>query len=125
MKRIFTDPSVVPCDILKGVLEGNGIPAIIRNERGSAGAGAGDPVPFMPSLAFAWPEVWVPDKDEETALAIVNDMKKEGSPSQEAWKCSRCGEVVDPELDVCWKCETPRPDEAANSGADPGSGLSP
>jgi hypothetical protein len=108
MRMVFTDPSVVPCDMLKGVLAGSGIPAIIKNERGSTPAGEGDPIPFMPSLVFAWPEVWVADDDYETAAAIVKDMKTGVTPAPCAWKCPRCGETVDPELDACWNCDTPK-----------------
>jgi hypothetical protein len=73
MKKVYTAPSVVPCDLLKSVLESNGIPAIIKNERGSAMAGRGLPVPGAPSLVWAWPEIWVSDEDEEEALRLASE----------------------------------------------------
>jgi hypothetical protein len=108
MKMVFTDPSVVPCDILKGLLEARGVPSIIKNERGSAGASVGDPVPFMVSATFAWPEVWVPDDRYDESSAIVKDMKQQEVTAGNPWKCSKCGEEVDPELTSCWNCDTPK-----------------
>lgn len=108
MRMIFTAPSVVPCDVLKGVLDSNGIGSVIRNERGSAGAGTGDPVPFMPSLTFAWPEVWVADADAEAAAALAAGMNTDERPVPAPWTCRRCGETVDLELETCWNCETPK-----------------
>jgi hypothetical protein len=111
MKRIFTDPSVVPCDVLKSMLESQGLMVVIKNERGSASAGVGFPVPAMLSIPFAWPEVWVSDEDYETAKTLIADMKKEES-GDSFWVCSRCREKVNGELAVCWNCETPRnPDD--------------
>ena len=105
---IFTDPSVVPCDMLKGMLEGSGIRVLIKNELGSGGVGLGNPIPSMISLVFAWPEVWVGDDDYEVAAAIVADMKKAQTSTQSPWKCKRCGETVDAELSACWKCDEPK-----------------
>ena len=108
MKLIFTDSSVVPCDILKGLLECNGVKAVIKNERGSAGGSMGDPVPTMPSLAFAWPQVWVADHDYVTAAAIVAEMKDAQNSNEAPWKCKQCGETVDAEFAACWNCNEPK-----------------
>ena len=108
MKMIFTDPSVVPCDMLKGMLEGRGIRSIINNERGSAATSVGYPVSPMISLSFAWPEVWVADEDYQVAVGMVSEMKTARVSSELPWKCRKCGETVDAELAVCWNCDTPQ-----------------
>jgi len=77
MKQVFTNPSVVPCDILRGLLEAEGIESMIKNERGSAMAGIGYPVPNVPSVPFAWPEVWVNDDDFEKAVEIASRFQRE------------------------------------------------
>ena len=110
MKKIFADPSVVPCDLLRGLLEGRGIKVFIKNELGSAGAGVGDPVPFMPSLTFAWPEVCVADEDAQAALEVIREMIASETQTDSPWKCSHCGETVDAGYSVCWNCESPRTD---------------
>ncbi|MEI7732013.1 MAG: DUF2007 domain-containing protein [Verrucomicrobiota bacterium] len=71
MKMIYTAPSVVPCDMIKGMLESNGIPSMFKNEQGSSNVGVGWPMPGFPSVAWAWPELWVNDEDCDAALALV------------------------------------------------------
>ncbi|WP_136065611.1 putative signal transducing protein [Pontiella sulfatireligans] len=107
MKKLYTDPSVVPCDMLKTFLELQGITVMIKNERGSASAGYGLPVPMI-SLSFAWPEVWVNDQDFEKALTVLNDWQKENVDSCESWICKNCNSEVNGELAVCWNCNTPQ-----------------
>ena len=85
MQKVFTDPSVIPCDFLKGLLESSGIPAMIKNERGSASAGVGCPLPFSTTVAFAWPEVWVPDEHYEEAATIVAAMTAEAATAGGPW----------------------------------------
>jgi hypothetical protein len=63
LKKVFTNSSVVPCDLAKSVLEAAGIFTVMKHELGSAAAGYGLPVPDNPSLPWAWPEVWVSDED--------------------------------------------------------------
>lgn len=84
MKKVFTAPSVVPCDMLKSLLESNGITSIIKNERGSAIAGVGYPVPTSPSPTFAWPEIWVHDDDFGKASEIASQVQSDQeNPDQE------------------------------------------
>ena len=83
MKRVFENSSVIPCDLIKSVLEGAGIEAMIRNELGSAAAGYSLPVPDNPSLPWAWAEVWVNDEDYEQALEVIANTKGNQGPSIE------------------------------------------
>ena len=85
MKMIFTAPSVVPCDMLKGILESQGIHCMIKNEPTST-VGLGDPVPWMPSLAFSWPELWVNDEDASRAAEIVKDFQPADTQTEEEQK---------------------------------------
>ena len=117
MKMVFTDPSVVPCDMLKGMLEGSGIRVLIKNELGSAGIGLGSPIPHMISLSCTWPEVWVADDDYAVAAAMVADLKQRQMSAEVPWTCKRCGESVDAELSACWKCDAPRPAPGADPAA--------
>ena len=99
--------------MVKGILESNGIESMIKNERGSASAGVGYPVPFMSSLAYAWPEVWVRDEDCATALQILAEVKERQPNSGVPWTCRQCGESVDAELAACWNCETPMDEKSS------------
>jgi hypothetical protein len=71
MKKIFTAPSVIPCDFLRSILDAEGIDSALMNEGGSAMTGNAFPVPSGSELPWAWPEVWVHDEDYETASEIV------------------------------------------------------
>ncbi len=75
MKRVFTDPSVIPCDELKSVLEADGIPSRIRNEWIAAMTGYTLPLVNAASPIWAWPEIWVSDEDFERASEIVADFQ--------------------------------------------------
>lgn len=69
MKRVFSADTVVPCDLLRSLLEEEGIPAMLRTE---AGGVAGD-LPMPTGAELIWPrhELWVNDEDYEAALALV------------------------------------------------------
>ena len=84
MKRVWTTPSVVKCDLLKCMLEGNGIHVEILNELTAQYTGIGYPLPTGQALAFAWPEIWVEDGDYDRALSLITEF--EGSESPETTK---------------------------------------
>jgi hypothetical protein len=71
MKRIFIASSIIPCDLLKSILEANGIESALKNEGGSAITGNALPVPSGAQLPWAWPEVWVNDEDFAAASEIA------------------------------------------------------
>ena len=76
MKKVFSAPSVIPCDFLKSILESNGIDSMIKNEQGSGPTGYGLPIASYPSLDWAWPEVWVRDEDFVVASEIVANFRR-------------------------------------------------
>ena len=76
MKRIFTAPSVIPCDFLRSMLDAGGIVSMLKNEGGSAVTGNALPVPSGSELPWAWPEVWVNDEDFEVASQIAADYQR-------------------------------------------------
>ena len=69
MKRIYTSRNLTHCDMVLGILEQSGIDAMLKNELACSTAGAS----IVGSLAFAWPEVWVNDEDEQTAVECIGD----------------------------------------------------
>lgn len=78
MRQVFTNSSVIPCDLIKSLLESEGIAATIRNELGSAASGYSLPMPDNPSLPWAWPEVWVADEDYEKAMELIRGYEERG-----------------------------------------------
>jgi hypothetical protein len=83
MKKIYTASNVFACDILRGILESEGIRSMLKNELGSGMAGYGLPLPGAPSLPWAWPEVWVNDEDFDAASRIASDFDKAQPPAAE------------------------------------------
>jgi hypothetical protein len=70
VKRVFTAPTITEAFLIQGVLQSEGIEAIVKNEHLSGLAGE---VPFMD----AWPEVWILDEEEsEHAEAIILDYRR-------------------------------------------------
>ncbi len=68
MKQIYTDRNLTHCDLVRGMLEASGIPAVLRNEHTCHTAGAG----LGSALGFAWPEVWIlHDEDTQDAEACL------------------------------------------------------
>lgn len=76
MKRVFTAPSIIPCDFLRSMLDAAGIDSMLKNEGGSAITGNALPVPSGSELPWAWPEVWVNDEDFEVASEIAADFQR-------------------------------------------------
>jgi hypothetical protein len=70
LKRVFTAPTVTEAYLMKGILESEGIEAVVKNEHLSGLAGE---VPFMES----WPEVWILDDEEvDHAETIIADYRQ-------------------------------------------------
>ena len=76
MKKVWTTPSLVQCDLVKAILESEGVTCLIRNETNARFAGIGYPMPSGQALLFAWPELWVPDEQLEIATEIVEGFTK-------------------------------------------------
>ncbi len=86
-------------DLLKGMLEREGIASEITN----------DSVP-LPGAVF-YPELWVVnDADFPSAAAILDAFRKSPPPHLGPWTCLSCGEVLEGQFVSCWKCGANRPD---------------
>ncbi len=77
--KVFTAPSVVPCDLLKALLDAEGIPSFIQNQHGTGLLGYGLPVAGGSALSWAWPEVWISEDDIHQARPIIDQI-------QESWR---------------------------------------
>ena len=53
MKKVFSAPSVIPCDLFRSVLHAAGIDSMFKNEGGSAITGNALPVPAGSELPWA------------------------------------------------------------------------
>lgn len=76
MKKVWSSPSLVQCDLLKALLESDGIACIMKNENNARFAGIGYPLFSGQTLDFAWPELWVPDDQFEEANELVMEFSQ-------------------------------------------------
>lgn len=103
MNRLLASSDTVFLEYLRRLLAARDIGAFVRNPT-SAGLAAGEV-----SSAVAPPELWVTPEDFTAAERILRATEeafaaREGSP----WRCPRCGETLEPQFEVCWRCGTER-----------------
>jgi len=107
MKKIYVATNPIDAHLLKGILEGENITAMVQGEflwgvRGE--------VPITPETC---PSVWiVNDSDYERAVELLSTLNKEmDAPPQkgEDWRCNKCEEVNESQFTECWQCGTDRP----------------
>ena len=104
MKRILSTQDTVLLEYLRSVLADRGIAVFVRNPT-NAGLAAGELTPAVTS-----PELWIAD-DEDVAAAerLVKTTLEDMRPvSKDPWVCPECGEHLEPQFEVCWKCGHPR-----------------
>ena len=98
MKRVYSEPSPIFIHHLKDLLEDKGIEAIIKNELLSGGVGDLPPTEV-------WPELWVMNKEDKMpAERIVDEFLQSIKAKSEGWKCSSCGEQIEGQFNICWRC---------------------
>lgn len=103
MKRVYGSYNNLFVGYLKKVLENHGIRCVLRNEHLAGAAGEVPPIE-------CWPEIWVTDEREwERARRIVNDALGSGRTQETAWRCPACGELLEGQFGLCWKCGESRP----------------
>lgn len=121
MRHIYTARDAMDASFLRGLLEQEGIHAVVQGE----------------ALQETWgnlnlskeslPTVWVDDADVERAAPVVEEYRKvdqtnaarsdeDDSPStsvapsvdavadKKGWTCANCGSTNEPQFDRCWHC---------------------
>ncbi len=104
MKRVYRAAHLLEAERVKDLLLDAGIEAHVH---GALLTGALGELPVD-----ATPEVWIVDDDRfAAARAVVADYEARlrGERTGSPWRCPRCGETVDGELDLCWSCGEARP----------------
>lgn len=92
--------------MLKDLLAAEGIRAHVREAH---------PYPLRKSEYT----VYIQDAtDEVRARAIAGEFNPYASTNPAdpraswPWRCTQCGEDVEPQFSACWNCQTPRPERA-------------
>lgn len=104
--RIYNAANEQEAHMLRMELEAEGIDAVV--EGGTLQFARGE-VPMSPETL---PSVLVLDSDVAAAQSVVRqfvEAKYADAPGSD-WTCSACGETVDGQFGLCWKCQAERPE---------------
>ena len=96
MRRVYEALNMVEAQMCRDHLAERGIRSHVQGAYLQGGVGE------LP--ADVRPSVWVlDDRDYETARVLIEELL---APAERSgpWRCPGCGETVDPELAVCWRC---------------------
>jgi DNA-directed RNA polymerase subunit RPC12/RpoP len=93
---------------LRSLLAQEGIEAVVLNQTPASAS--------VDVASFAtWPELWIAnEEDEPAARAIVERYLADKAPRAEkrpAWKCPRCGEMIEVQFTDCWRCTVTTEDD--------------
>ncbi|MDD2336310.1 MAG: DUF2007 domain-containing protein [Geobacteraceae bacterium] len=95
MKTVYSASNIALVSIFQNILESHGIRCWLKNEYLSAGIGELPPIE-------CWPQLCVEDVDYLQAKHIVDEALSE--EYLKSWKCEACGEEIEGQFAVCWKC---------------------
>lgn len=95
MRFLFTSRNVAEINLLRGLLEADGIACQTRNEYNST---------ISLALEFM-PELYVEREDDfKAAQQILARYQTPVDTKLEDWRCPRCGEINEAQFGACWKC---------------------
>lgn len=84
--------------MLKERLGAEGIACLVRNDELSTALGE---IPFVE----CYPELWVVDDEVyPRARLLLDQWLDEAEVTGPAWLCPGCGERLEGQFEVCWKC---------------------
>lgn len=97
MRRVFSSFDLSAAHHARNLLHAEGIHAVLKNEILSSGAGELPPTECQI-------EVWVlDDADACRAESILRDSAR-ARPAAAPWRCTDCGEALEPQFTACWRC---------------------
>jgi hypothetical protein len=107
MKKLhtFDHADRVQLELLKDLLSHGGVEYLVKGEHMSTAAGG---IPFTE----CYPEVWVMNDGEFPRALKIRDAWLRPAEAARPWRCDNCGEHVDGQFDLCWKCEALRPEDS-------------
>ena len=93
---VYTSPDEMMVSHFKNLLEIESIPCVIKNKLLITNG-------LRPH--DYWRELWIFDASQfKQAKEIVDKALSAPSPTGFKWKCSECGEEIEPQFSECWKC---------------------
>ena len=102
MRKVFSSAEMTNAKIVRDLLAANEIDAILLNENTSSGAYVG--------IGLVMAEVWVQDESQFQAAKKLVRQFQTANASHMDWPCATCDEINPGTFDVCWNCDSARPD---------------
>ena len=103
MNLVYTAKHPTEAHLIRGMLEAEGIRAIVR---GDQLYGAYGELPVLPT-------VWILDASlAAQAQRVVVEYLRGGAAQKyrhERWSCAQCGEALEGQFTECWNCGAARP----------------
>ena len=101
MIRIYVARHPTDAHLFKGILESEGIDALVRGEALFGARGE------TPRTFVTLPAVWVRETEQggrasELAREYSRDVVPEGASTN--WRCATCREIVEQQFTACWNC---------------------
>jgi len=125
MIKVYSAETALETNLVRGLLEQNGIKAIVQGEQLLSARGE---LPFTPDVS---PSVWVRKEDGPAAFSLIEENYNRsvnpttckqcgydlrGSPGpacpecgrpftkSPSWVCPACGESIEGQFTACWNC---------------------
>jgi hypothetical protein len=109
MKHLYTARDGLDANFLRGLLEQEGIRAVVQGEALQEAWGS------LNLTSESLPSVWVDDADVGRAEPIVAEYRRRAASHAEAgqagglggralWTCQNCGKRVEDQFTRCWHC---------------------
>lgn len=110
MREVFVHRDYTRVGLRQSILDAAGIPNFIRNQY------TNNLMTGIPSWLF-FPVLCVVDDDDYPRAIQILAAQDDAPTVQADWHCPKCGEEVPGNFEVCWQCNTSRPDQTTRSEA--------
>ena len=100
MQKIYATPDLMLGGLVKSRIEARGIEVAVRNEYLNGALGE------LPAQD-CWYEIWVADEDARAAAWVIARLEAPAEDGGRPWTCSGCGERIEAQFGLCWRCGAP------------------
>lgn len=97
-KRVYIAEDPLQAATMATILEGHGLSTRLHGMELWSAA-----VEILFSEGAA-PSVWVPARQEQTALDVLAKIQAPETRRERDWLCWQCGESVPASFETCWQC---------------------
>lgn len=105
MRCLLASRDTVFVEYVRRLLDARAIGAFVRNPTNS-GLAAGEVAPVI-----AQPELWVSEEDFPAAQRLLHATEQAFEARLgEPWRCPHCGEHLEGQFEICWRCGAERPE---------------